>query len=53
MNNHWATLPEKILLSKEHVRRASLLYDLTIILKTLLMLISDRVISPGRDAKET
>ncbi len=41
-------LPEKIRLAKEHVRRASFWYDLTIILKTLARLFADRLVKPDR-----
>ena len=42
-------LPEKISLSKEYVRRASLRLDLFIILKTLLRLSADRIRRPARE----
>ena len=45
-------LPEKIRLAKEYVRRASFWYDLTIIMKTLLKLFADRLVSPGRGPKK-
>ena len=45
-------LPEKIRLAKEYVQRASFWLDVTIILKTLLKLCGDRLVSSGRSPKK-
>ena len=39
-------LPQKILLSKQYIRRASLGFDLLLIARTLLALITDRLKRP-------
>lgn len=42
-------LPEKMRLAKEYIAKASLVFDLMIILKTVLCIMSDRVKSPEKD----
>lgn len=44
-------LPEKIRLAKEYIEKASFLVDLTIIIRTALSILSDRVMSPAKDCR--